>query len=312
MGYIIKDRSRYCFYLPYFYLGNETIRRATTVFFLCLTIIITFTNFMQKAINTKLVALFALMAMAFAVAVPAYAFEELEIEIEIKESKSLVEVEYEEDGDDVEKEYEFETIDIEEVYALLATELGISKEEVKLVAEVENDDEEEDDSDASDATEAIDEATTLIAEAVDYIDTLEDDDKVETLTEYLATAEGYLADAQTAFEDEDYEEAEDKASMASDKVEDHILPDSDEDEDEDEDKDDKKETWTKEKCETNPGVGVGVKEKCDDDYKKTKPNQDKFKEYGKSTDRAELQAQMQELMQLLIQLLTMQLANQTS
>ena len=259
---------------------------------------------MQKAINTKFVALFALVAMAFAAAVPAYAYDELEIEIEIKDGKTIVEVEYEQDGEDVEREYEYNTTSIQEVYTLLAAELELSEEEIEDAAEVEE--YEEDESDMEEAQEEIDEAITLIAEAADYIDTLKDEDKVEMLTGYLVTAEEYLADAQAAFDAEDYEEAENKAEMASDKIEDHILPD-----DQDEDKDTNKQ-WTKDKCETNPGIGIGVNEKCDDDYNKVERSDDKYKDYGTSTDRAELQAQIQELMQLLIQLLTLQLANQST
>lgn len=285
---------------------------------------------MQRAINIKLVALFAVVAMAFAAAVPAYAYDELEIEVEIKSNKTLVEVEYEEDGVETETEYEYETTDLQEVYSLLATELDISEDEVEAATSIEDEDEDEDEDENEDeddmatqeeAEDAIADAASEIEKAQTVITEAELDGKeIDLSSTTLAEARELLVQAEEAYELEEYNEAEsladeseDLAKLARMKYIDKTEADIAEDEDEDEDDDDKSDNpWTKEKCETHPGIGNGVKEKCDDDYKKSDRNDDKYKDYGKSNDREELQAQLQELMQLLIQLLNLQLANQGS
>jgi hypothetical protein len=184
---------------------------------------------------------------------------------------------------------------------------------------------------ADEALEMLEQARDAVADATDAIEA--DEANRADLFEY---AEEYLAKAETAYEEEDYDETAEWSEKTISKVA-YILDgdseknkndesdESDEgDKSDDNDKDgdsedgatddEEKDVWTEEKCASNPGIGHGVKKKCDADYKKddSHKKEDKYKNYGKSQDVTELRMQLQELMQLLIQLLTMQLAQQTA
>jgi hypothetical protein len=171
-------------------------------------------------------------------------------------------------------------------------------DKIEAAVKVENDEDEDEEEDRADAEEAIEYAAEAVAEAQAAVA-----DKVSTDEDGLEVAEEYLAKAETAFADKEYNAAYEWAEKAEDKAE-IIVYGPDED-------DGTNKRWTTDKCDSNPGIGNGVNEKCDDDYRKLEPSHDKYKDYGKSDDRAELESQLQELMQLLIQLLTLQLAQQS-
>ena len=264
---------------------------------------------MQQAIYTKLVAFFAMMALAFALAIPALAYSELEIDIEVGDVSTMVEVEYEESGEKMEKEFEFETTDLDEVYQAIADELGISVDAVEAALENEDGEEDEEMSDMEEAAEAIADAEAAIADAAEYLEEMgSSSDDYVTKSGYLDTAKGYLAEAETAFENEDYDAASDWAEKAEDKVEDHILPE-DEDEDEDGEEKDRSDYCDK----TKQAAGFGVAKKCvgEDGYvvnDKLADKVERFADFGKSTDKAVLQGQLRELLIVLIQLLQAQMA----
>ncbi|MEN9922057.1 MAG: hypothetical protein RL097_333, partial [Candidatus Parcubacteria bacterium] len=131
----------------------------------------------------------------------------------------------------------------------------------------------------------------------------------------LAKAQEKLDAAEDEYEDDDYAAAEDLADDAKELAE-GIFEAEDNDDDEDDDEDDDRDF-----CErTKQAAGWGVAKKCvdDEDYelndkmvKKVERFQDrdmeKYREYGKSTDKTELQNQLRELLLVLVQLLQKQM-----
>lgn len=144
----------------------------------------------------------------------------------------------------------------------------------------------DDSKDKEDAEEAIEDAEEKIAEAGTYVESLDEADSNRTTFEsYLEVAEGYLADAEEAFADKEYEDAEDWAKKAENKAKLILEDDSEEDSNKGHGNDD-------DGCDDdNPG------KKCDDS------SSDDYKNFGKSTDREELQKQLRMLLMLLIELL---------
>ena len=297
---------------------------------------------MQLSIINKLAIIAATLAVAFGAAFTAFAYEELEIEIDVRDNSTRVEVEYQGAEGEVNEVYEYEETDLDQVYDLLAEDLDISTDEVEdAVTSVTDEDEEEDEdeegeeSDEEEATEAIEDAEDAIAEAEEYVDSLFEgvvvstticdvvidpetgksstcpeykeeviDESLTKLKEKLADAKALLEKAEVAFDDGNFERAEDKAEAAEDLAE-EILDDEDEDEKDEEDND---------FCDrASNAAGWGVAKKCvdDDDYEindKMEDKVDRFADFGKTNDRAELQNQLRELLVILIQLLQQQMA----
>ena len=154
----------------------------------------------------------------------------------------------------------------------------------------------------------------------------EDDDSTIVDVEYEEDGETVVSEYeyQTTDVDEVYELIAEELDIAVETVKaavDKDVEDEDEDGDKEEnDEDEKSGKEKKDKCDGSfPGVGHGVKKQCDPEYEKTHPvkgeeskeKTDKkdtpFKEYGKTTDKVELQLQIQELLQLLIKLLSQQM-----
>lgn len=184
-----------------------------------------------------------------------------------------------------------------------------------------DEDEEEEEEDKEDAEDAIEDAQKAIDEAEEYIETLQDKGKdTDDLEEYLAIAKGYLENAEEALDDDDYDEAEEWAEKAENKVEKTILNDGDDDKYYDDDK-----VYV---CHTNnKTLKISVaslddhldhgdtKGKCnydDDNYEKkdwkkeydySKKKDYNYSDFGKSTDNEELRAQLELLIDLLIELL---------
>lgn len=177
-----------------------------------------------------------------------------------------------------------------------------------------------DDDMMEDAGIDIEMAIDAIAAAEDYLDDLGNDAK-DSDEEKLADAKDLLADAEDAFDDEEYADAEELAEEAEDlalEIYDSGESDDDEDEDADEDSNDDDEDGDldddsdkghgndEDGCdEDNSGKGKGCDDDSEDDNVST-TTQSKYKDYGKSTDMAELQTQLRELLMVLIQLLQKQ------
>lgn len=235
---------------------------------------------MQKVLALPAIAL--MVAISLATALTAFAYEDLEIEFDVTKSTTKVEVSYEIDDEEVEVRYTYNTTDRKEVYRLLANELDLS---VAAVMEA--------DEDRQDAAEEIDDAKEAIEKAEAYIARLDNNSKErDTYKSWLATAKRLLADAETAFAKYDYVRAERLAEQAEDKAE-YIYESTDDKEDSDRGHGNNKDRCDKD----NPG-----KAKYCEDSQKEKLG-DRFKDYGKSNNRAELETQLRELMLILIQLL---------
>lgn len=274
---------------------------------------------MSKSITNKFAVTIAAVAMAFGMTLTAFAYDALEIEVDILAETTEVEVQYEEGGDVVTEEYIYNTTDLEEVYVLLAAELELTEQDVEdAVVDIDEYDEVVAEEAAADA---IADAEDAIADLETYIDGL-DEESTSTIEEFeaeLLVATGLLADAKEAFDAEDYQEAEALAADAEAVAEDVLDTEGKEDEDEEEedegdDEDDDKSTF----CErTKQAAGWGVAKKCvnDDNYvvnDKLAKKVTRFEDFGKSTDRIELQSQLQQLLLLLIELLQQQAALKAS
>ncbi len=264
---------------------------------------------MQVTLTHKLTVLATTLAVAFGMAFTTYAaFDDLEIEVKVYEDKVEVEVEY----DDEDKSYTYEDMDLDEAYDELVKDLDedfdleITTDEIEDIAEVEHEE---------DAADAIKDAQDAIAAAADRIEDAEkaevDEDDLDAASTTLAKAQEKLDDAEDEYKDEDYAAAEDLADAAK-KLAEGIFEVEDNDDDEDDDRD---------FCErTKQAAGWGVAKKCvdDEDYelndkmvKKVERfedrNMEKYREYGKSTDKTELQNQLRELLLVLVQLLQKQM-----
>lgn len=271
---------------------------------------------MELTITNKLTLFFVTLAMSFGVAFTALAYNSLEIEVDILSDTTEVEVSYQEDGAEVTEEYTYNTTDIAEVYTLLAAELELSEQEVEdSVTDVSDETEEADEaeealSEVEDIEEDLAEASDAIAAAQAYIDSLDEESASTTIDELeakLATAQGYLDEAQIAFDAEEYEEAEDLAKQAEDLAKEIF-------EDEDEEESDGDKTGNTNFCDkTKKVAGWGVAKKCVDNENfvindKLANKIERFAEFGKSNDKAVLQNQLLTLLQTLIQLLEQQKA----
>lgn len=271
---------------------------------------------MQVTLTHKLTVLATTLAVAFGMAFTTYAaFDDLEIEVKVYEDMVEVEVEY----DDEDEDYTYEDMDLDEAYDELVKDLKddfdleITTDDIEDIAEVEHEDDEAEAEE--DAADAIRDAEDAIADAADRIEDAEeaevDEDDLKAASTTLAKAQEKLDAAEDEYEDEDYAAAEDLADAAK-KLAEGIFEVEDNDDDEDDDRD---------FCErTKQAAGWGVAKKCvdDEDYelndkmvKKVERfedrNMEKYREYGKSTDKTELQNQLRELLLVLVQLLTKQM-----
>ena len=274
---------------------------------------------MQSTINLKMASLVAGFAFFFGFALQALAYTDLEVEIDIYDDGAEVEVSYvNSDDEDVDLEYESDLTDLDDIIAEIVEKLDddeIDADAIEDVAEVENEDGSLD-ADKEDAQESLDDAEDAIDAAQEYLDGLdEDSDEVSEGNEKLDDARDLLAEAQTAFDEDDYETAEEKADDAEDLAEMVFKSDDDDDEDEDDDKDRSK------FCErTKKAAGWGVAKKCHDQdgweiNDKLGDKIERFSEmknFGKTTDRVELQSQLRQLLELLIELLQAQMALKSS
>ena len=145
--------------------------------------------------------------------------DELKVEIEIEDDKIKVEVEFE--GTEIEFELEgvfdldmvLDKVD-ELLEEDLADELIDAIEEAYEDAVADNEEEEEENEAMEDAQDALDDAADKIAEAHAEIDAATGD--TTTAEEKLQLAEDKLVEAQTAFDNEEYEDAETLAEEARD------------------------------------------------------------------------------------------------
>lgn len=255
------------------------------------------------------IGLLAVMGIVSA-APQVLAYDALEIEVEEDDDEISFALTHVVAGDEVEEEYEYDTANLDEAYDLLANATGLSVTDIKaaVVSEEVSTDEEEIE---ATATEAIDDAEDEIAEASLYIATLAEDDD-GTRSEYeswLVIAEGYLEKANAAFADEDFLTAEEWAEKAEDKAE--LITDRDDDDKDGYGDKDRGHGNNPDKCDKdNPGKSPNCKSESSakpEQAAKQKQGDNKFKDYGKTTDRAELQRQLQELLVLLIALLQQQM-----
>ncbi|MFW6210296.1 MAG: hypothetical protein ACOC4E_02270 [Patescibacteria group bacterium] len=237
------------------------------------------------------------------------AYDALEIEVEEDDDEITFALTHVVAGDEVEEEYEYDTANLDEAYDLLANATGLSVTDIKaaVVSEEVSTDEEELE---AEATAAIDDAKEEIAEASAYIAALaEDDDNRSEYESWLVIAEGYLEKANAAFTDEDFLTAEEWAEKAEDKAE--LISDRDDDDKDGYGDKDRGHGNDPDKCDKdNPGKSPNCKSESSakpEQAAKQKQGEDKFKDYGQTTDRAELQRQLQELLVLLIALLQQQM-----
>lgn len=272
---------------------------------------------MQLTITNKLAIFAATIAVAFGMSLTAFAASNLEIEIDIYDNGSIAKVSYEEDGDDVTKTYTLEETDEDDIYAELADLLDMDVDDIEEASEVSEEDGDVP-ADSEEAEEAIADAEDAIEDAADWISKLDDEETEKEASTTLAEAEDLLAEAKDAFDDEDYQKAQDLAEEAEELAEGiHMSGEEDDDEDED-----RKDDFCKR---TAKAAGWGVAKKCsdDDDYELNEKvvkkverfqdrNMEKYREYGKSGDKVVLQNQLQELLLLLISLLQKQMALQTT
>ena len=245
---------------------------------------------MQKVV--ALPSILVMVVLAFATALTAFAYEELEIEIETLELSTKVMISYEVEDETVKAVYTYNTTDRDEVYEKVADKLDLTVDEVK---EMVDDDasEEDEEKDSEDAAEAIEDAEAAIAKAEAFIATVADEAKLDSYESWLTLAKDLLVDANEAFDDEEYADAKADAEYAEKKAK-YVYEDEDY-------KDDDKDR----------GYGNNS-DRCDEDNPsnaklcKDSPREklsDRFKNFGTTTDRDELQAQLRELMTLLIELL---------
>lgn len=290
---------------------------------------------MTKSINNKLAVLCVALAVTFGAVFTAYAYENLEIDVEVLENSTVIEVEYDdENGDEVEKDYVYEgETDLDVVYDLLATELGIDRADVDAaiddVDEYEEVTLEEAEDAIADAEEEIEKAAVVIADA--EADGKETDLSAETLLKARASLESAIVAKDAgdyAVAEEDADEAEDFAKLARMKYIDKTQADIDDEDseelndDDDGDEEEGDDEWDDDKtskfCDnTSQAAGWGVAKKCvdSDDYEvneKLAKKVERFEDFGKSTDKVVLQGQLQELLLILIQLLQQQMALQSN
>lgn len=250
----------------------------------------------------QVAALLAGLALTFGVAAQALAYEEIEIEYETSNGKTIVDVSYELAGVEKDSKFTYFTTDLDEVWEELSDELDLSVEDIESILDGTYGVEE---GNRADAEEAIEDAEFALEEAVYEIEDVDDVDEKAELQGYYDTAEEYLEKAEEAFDFGKYADAEEWAEKAEEKVEDYILKSSSSDNDESEDEDNNKGHGNDDdKCDDdNPGNS----DKCDDDKYEDNDKSSDFSNFGKSTDRVELQKQLQLLLTLLIQLLQGQL-----
>lgn len=176
--------------------------------------------------------------------------------------------------------------------------------------------------DKQDAEDAIADAESEIAALEDAIDaTSTNANGFKDAEEALADARAKLTEAKKALADKKYAEAEalatkaEKFAQAGQSIlDDDERNDNDENDDDKDDKDNKRHlchngrTIEVDQAAVAAHLAHGDQEgECGDD-EASERDHDRFKDFGRSTDRAELQKQIRELLQLLIELLTQQMA----
>ena len=194
---------------------------------------------MQKTLSLQFIALATVLAFAFGITTQALAstsYDEIEIEYEVRDSKTVVDVEYVEDIDEddteVLKQYTYFTTDLDEVWAELADDLGLSVDDIEdILAGEYGDDGEEGNRD--DAEEEIDDASLLLEDAFYEVEDEDDVDAKAVLQACYDTAENLIEEAEEEFGLGNYAEAEALAEDAIDELNECIFDEEDAEEKED-------------------------------------------------------------------------------